>query len=151
VRRFSEGEIVPSANLKELAGRWTFSTSKFSGTAQNQCLRTEDNTMELKSLVLTAVTLLLSSCSTTPRPDLYGNPAPPPLATRVVAITPDTRLLNVTDYETVKFLVDDKSFAWYFDLAPRFDQLHLSWIAPPNALQHDVWIIVATDPRKIGE
>jgi hypothetical protein len=107
--------------------------------------------MELKSLVLTAaVTLLLSSCSTTPQPKLYGNPAPPPPPNRVVAITPDTRLVDVRDYETVKFLVDDKSFAWRFDVAPRFDQLYLSWIAPPNVLDHDVWIVVATDPRKSG-
>jgi hypothetical protein len=94
------------------------------------------------------VLTFVSSCSTTPRPDLYGARAPESMATHTIVIAPDTELVNVKDYETVRFLVDGKSFAWRFDPAPRLEQLHLSWIAPPNVLDHDVRVIVATDPRK---
>jgi hypothetical protein len=109
--------------------------------------------MKMKSFVLIDATLTLIaatllSCTTAILPDLYGNLAPPATAVRTVVIAPDTRLVNVKDYETVKFLVGDKSFAWRFDPAPRLDQLYLNWIAPPNVLDHPVWIIVTTDPAK---
>jgi hypothetical protein len=110
------------------------------------------NEDDMKSPVLIAFisfsTFIGASCSTAPRPDLYGIPAPPASATRTIIIAPDTSLVNVRDYETVRFLVADKSFVWHFDPAPRLDQLHLNWIAPPDVLDHDVRVIVATDPRK---
>jgi len=57
-------------------------------------------------------------------------------------------LVTVKDYETIKFMVGEKSFAWRFDPAPRSGSLYLSWVAPPNLLNHDVTVIVATDPEK---
>jgi hypothetical protein len=82
------------------------------------------------------------------RPDLYGEPAPLTAATRTITISLATHLVNVRDYETIKFMVDSDAFAWRFDTAPRLGQLYLDWIAPPGLLKHQVWIFVMTDPRK---
>lgn len=93
-------------------------------------------------------TALLSSCAMTPRAELYGDPAPLAAATRTIMISDATALVTVKDYETIKFMVGDKSFAWRFDPAPRLGSLYLNWVAPPNLLNHDVTVIVATDPEK---
>jgi hypothetical protein len=96
--------------------------------------------------VLCGITVI--SCTTTIRPDLYGTPVPQENAARTVIILPSTKLVTVKDYETVKFVVGQRSFAWRFDPAPRLDQLYLHWIAPENMVAHDILVIVTTDPAK---
>lgn len=98
--------------------------------------------------MLAICTALLSACALTPRADLYGDPAPLAAATRTIVIRDATALVTVKDYETIRFMVGDQSFAWRFDPAPRLGSLYLSWVAPPNLLHHDVTVIVATDPEK---
>ena len=96
---------------------------------------------------------LLSACAPlayTPRLDLLGDPAPVTAATRTIVIVPGTRWVNVTGGEIIKFVVDDKSFAWNFDgaeYAPAFD---LNLTAPPGLLDHEVVAYVAPNPLYLG-
>jgi hypothetical protein len=100
-----------------------------------------------------AVIALLSGCSLpTAEPPLafLGDPAPPAAAMRTVVITPDTKSVNVTGGETVRFVIGDKSFAWTFNVASSVFSFDLNRIAPPGVLDHPVKIYVAPDPRYIG-
>ena len=75
---------------------------------------------------------------------LLGDPASPAWATRTIAIYPDTRYINVTGGEVVKFTVGDKSFAWNFNgWRSSFD---LNAVAPPGVMDHKVKAYVAPNP-----
>jgi hypothetical protein len=103
--------------------------------------------------ILLAVIALLSGCSLpTVEPPLafLGDPASPAEATRTIVITPDTKWVNVTGGETVRFVVGDKSFAWKFNVASSVFSFDLNRIAPPGMLDHPVKVYVAPDPRYIG-
>ena len=79
---------------------------------------------------------------------LLGDPASPASATRTIAIYPDTRHVNVTGGEVVKFTVGDKSFAWNFSGRPgSFD---LNAVAPPGVMDHRVKAYVAQNPLFSG-
>ena len=79
---------------------------------------------------------------------LLGDPASPASATRTIAIYPDTRYVNVTGGEVVKFTVGDKSFAWNFSGRPgSFD---LNAVAPPGVMDHRVKAYVAQNPLYSG-
>ncbi|HTD02237.1 CzcE family metal-binding protein [Undibacterium sp.] len=93
----------------------------------------------------------LSSCRTTPVPtELLGDPAPVSAAIRTINIAPDTRSVNVTDGEIIKFTVGDKAFAWNFDGALTVDNFPLNQVAPPGLLDHPVQAYVAPDPTYEG-
>jgi hypothetical protein len=93
---------------------------------------------------------LLSACASRsafiPRADLLGQPAPPSAATRTIPITPDTRWVNVTGGDTVRFVVGDKVFAWNFTVAPTVSSFDLNRVAPPGLLGRRVTAYVAPDP-----
>ena len=75
---------------------------------------------------------------------LLGDPASPASASRTIAIYPDTRYVNVTGGEVVKFTVGDKSFAWNFNGRPTsFD---LNAVAPPGVMDHKVKAYIAPNP-----
>ena len=79
---------------------------------------------------------------------LLGDPALPASASRTIAIYPDTRYVNVTGGEVVKFTVGDKSFAWNFNGRPgSFD---LNAVAPPGVMDHRVKAYVAENPLFSG-
>lgn len=86
----------------------------------------------------------------TPRTDLLGDPAPPSAATRTIVITPDTKWVNVTGGDIVKFIAGDKTFAWNFNVAQTISSFDLSQVAPPGILNRKVEVFVAPDPRYIG-
>jgi hypothetical protein len=91
---------------------------------------------------------LLAGCgSVTPRADLLGDPAPSNAAMRDVAITPATRWVNVTGGEVINFRVDDKSFAWSFNVSPTVSAFALNQVAPPGLLSREVMVYVLPDPR----
>lgn len=95
--------------------------------------------MNAKHLIA-AVALLTASVSSfaqsQPRLEFLGDPAPVIAATRTIVITPDTKYVNVTGGETVKFVVGEKSFAWKFnDRNLSFD---LSRTVPSSVLDHQV-------------
>jgi hypothetical protein len=106
--------------------------------------------MKLRFLFFTVLPLaLLAACRSPviPRADLLGDPVPPYAAMRSVAITPDTRWVNVTGGETVKFIVDDKTFAWSFNVAQTVSSFALNQVAPPGVLGKEVMVYVDPDPR----
>ena len=98
-----------------------------------------------------AIMLLTAACQSmldsTPRIDLWGDPAPTSAATRTIVIASGTKYVNVTDGEIIQFIAGGKAFAWNFDSlldVPAFD---LKLIAPPGALDHQVLVYVAPSLR----
>ncbi len=81
---------------------------------------------------------------------LFGDPAPVEAATQTIVIRPETRWVNVTGGDTVKFVVGEKSFAWIFNVARTVNSFDLSRVAPPGVLDRHVEAYVAPDPRYIG-
>jgi hypothetical protein len=97
---------------------------------------------------------LLASCASrstlSPSLDLLGEPAPPAAATQTIVISPDTRWVNVTGGDTVKFIVGDKEFAWNFSGAQSIPSFALNQIAPAGILNREVVAYVEIDPRYVG-
>jgi len=75
---------------------------------------------------------------------LLGSAALPASATRTIAIYPDTRYVNMTGGEIVKFTVGNQSFAWNFNGRP--SSFDLNAVAPPGVLDHGVKAYVAPNP-----
>ena len=80
----------------------------------------------------------------------YGTRVQAANADRVIRIDPTTRWVNVTQNETVKFVVRtssgrEESFVWRFDgLTGMFD---LRQAAPAGLLDREVDSYIAVDPR----
>lgn len=77
----------------------------------------------------------------------FGTPMHEGNADRTIVLDAATKWVNVTGGETVKFIVNGKSFSWRFDtnnLAPVFD---LDQIAPAGMLSGQrIKVYVAPDP-----
>ena len=100
-----------------------------------------------------AAIALLPACAqfgAEPEVRFLGDPAPDTAATKVIEIGPDTRSVNVTGGDIVKFVVDGKSFAWVFNVATQVSRFDLSRVAPPGMLNRPVFVYLAPDPRYIG-
>ncbi|WP_081991990.1 CzcE family metal-binding protein [Collimonas arenae] len=107
--------------------------------------------MNAKLLISTVFTVVLcAACSSTPRLDLLGDPAPVTAATRTIVITPDTAYVNVTGGEIIKFVVGDKAFAWNFDGEEFLERFYLNQTAPAGMLDHKVVAYVAPNPLYLG-
>lgn len=100
-----------------------------------------------------AVVMLLSACA---HRDIeypiafLGDPAPLNAATETRAIRPDTKWVNVTGGDTVRFDIGEKSFAWTFNVARGITTFDLRRVAPSGMLDHRVDAYVAPDPKYIG-
>lgn len=110
--------------------------------------------MKLKALFSAGLVLMLSAGGVAAiaagnRVDLLGDPASPSAATRTIVIKPDTRYVNVTGGETVKFIAGDKSFAWNFNVAETIFSFDLNQVAPPGVLDHEVKAYIAPNPLYI--
>lgn len=106
-----------------------------------------------KLYVLFGVAVLLPACAFSGREvpaSFLGDPAPPEAATETIVIHPDTRWVNVTGGDTVRFVVGDKAFAWVFNVATGVEAFDLARVAPPGILNRRVDAYVAPDPRYIG-
>jgi len=107
----------------------------------------------MKYLFLCAQVFLLSACvSQSPEWPIafLGDRAPPRAATKSIVIQSDTRWVNVTGGDTVKFVAGDKTFAWAFNVASNIRSFDLNRVAPPGMLDHRVVVYIAPDPRYIG-
>lgn len=62
----------------------------------------------------------------------YGAPATALADGRSIEIAPTQRNVNVSDGETVHFLVDGKRFDWTFNMRTTESVLELKTIAPPG-------------------
>lgn len=79
----------------------------------------------------------------------WGESVADSAATKTVVIAPDTRYVNVTGGEVVKFVEGNKSFAWNFD-GPYAYAFELNRVAPPGVLDHRVMAYVDADPYYNG-
>ncbi len=104
----------------------------------------------LVPVIVTLTTACTSPLGSPPSRELLGDPAPVSAATRTIVITPNTKYVNVTGGETVKFVVGDKSFAWNFDASQYFAPVDLRRIAPPNTLDHPVTAYLEPNPLYRG-
>jgi Heavy-metal resistance protein CzcE/TIR domain len=79
-----------------------------------------------------------------PGSDQVGIPGAASMATRTITIGSDTKYVNVTGGEVIRFQVGARSFVWNFiGTRSSFD---LSRIAPPATLDHKVTAYVAPNP-----
>ena len=76
----------------------------------------------------------------------FGAPARIEAAERTIAITPATRSVNVTNGETVAFVVGDKRFAFSFVTYPYTQSVALATLAPAGVDVRDVRVYVAPSP-----
>ena len=93
-----------------------------------------------ESLTFAKVEPSRSSASVT----MLGDLAAPSSATRTIAIRVDTRYVNVTGGEVVRFTIGDKAFAWNFN--GRSSSFDLAAVAPPGMLDRKVTAYVAPNP-----
>ena len=100
--------------------------------------------------LIAVVAMLTASASafagSLPRIDLLGDPIPVSAAARTIVITPDTKYVNVTGGETVRFVVGDKSFAWNFDGSIVVSSFDLNRTAPASMLDHKVTAYITPNP-----
>lgn len=101
-------------------------------------------------IVLAAAGAILSGCAAPVPPGLIGAPAAVAPAQRVITITPDTRWVNVTSGETVRFVIGAQSFGWSFQSGPTVSKFDLRAIAPPGMLTHPVTVYVAANPTYLS-
>jgi len=88
-------------------------------------------------------------------PSVYGTPAQPESADRIVRLSPAARSINVAYGETVKFMVTgengaERSFAWRFDVSPSMTHVDLDEVAPADLPAQNVRVFVAPDSRYRG-
>ena len=77
---------------------------------------------------------------------LFGDPAPVTAAQRTIVITPETKSVNVTGGETIKFVANNQTFAWHFDVAMTVSSFELNLVAPAGSLTQKVTANVERDP-----
>ena len=98
--------------------------------------------------------IALTGCSavaeTVQRVALYGDPIPVAAATRTIAITPQTRYVNVVGGDIVRFVVGEKAFAWNFDGPLEIHSFDLRATAPPGMLDHAVIAYITQDLYRAG-
>ena len=76
--------------------------------------------------------------------DLLGSPGAASMVTRTIAIKPDTKFVNVTGGEVIRFEVGARSFIWNF--SGQRSSFDLARVAPPSLLDHKVTAYVAPNP-----
>ena len=112
--------------------------------------------MKTTSLLRAAMALALAlpalpAIAAEQRLDLLGDPAPPTAAGRAIAISPNTKFVNVQGAEVVRFDVGaNKSFAWSFNGSVVVTSFDLARVAPSGMLDHAVTAYVSPNPLYIG-
>jgi hypothetical protein len=96
--------------------------------------------------MLTALAALAACSSAAPRADLLGMAAPASSATQTVIITADTRWVNVTGGDTVRFVVGAREFAWNFSVGSTVAMFDLNRVAPPGLLGRELPVYVEPNP-----
>lgn len=80
--------------------------------------------------------------------DRNGEAVSPAVATRTIVIGPNTRWVNVTHGEIVKFVSNGQEFAWDFD--GTLNIVNLKQIAPQGAIAQNVSAYVGLNERENG-
>lgn len=79
-----------------------------------------------------------------------GSAATATAGTRVIHVLPKTKHVNVTQGDTVKFVVGDKSFTWHFDTLQASASFLLSTIAPASFETHSIRVYVSPNALYYG-
>lgn len=88
-----------------------------------------------------------TSYPVSPRIDLLGMPViDQSAALSTVIITPDTRWVNITSGDTVRFIAGDQVFAWNFQVSPNVATFDLNQVAPPGVLARRIPVYVTPNP-----
>jgi hypothetical protein len=96
----------------------------------------------LKAVAVLALSAASLSAFALTNGDRYGEAASPAVADRTIVIDANTRSVNVSHGEVVKFVANGQEFTWDFDGLPQsFD---LKQVAPQGAIDHDVSVYIAT-------
>lgn len=100
-----------------------------------------------------AAAAALSGCAggstypVSPRIDLLGMPViDESAALSTVTITPDTRWINITSGDTVRFIAGDQAFTWNFQVSPNVATFDLNQVAPPGVLARRIPVYVTPNP-----
>jgi hypothetical protein len=144
--------LVMAAALAALCSHAAF--ARYDGGDTWSELQPQPITNSTDSLVV-ATTAKLSDLRKD-NPSVYGAPAQPDSADRIVRLGPGAHWVNVDYGETVEFVAQaesgpERSFAWRFDVSPVDSDVDLSKVAPADFPVHDVHVFVAPDPRYTGE
>ncbi|HWZ49296.1 MAG TPA: CzcE family metal-binding protein [Herbaspirillum sp.] len=76
----------------------------------------------------------------------YGTGVAAGTNARQITISPQTKSVNVTNGETVKFDVNGKTFAWNVNTFSNDTEFDLAKIAPAGTQVNDVRVYVAANP-----
>ncbi|HEU0204655.1 MAG TPA: CzcE family metal-binding protein [Burkholderiaceae bacterium] len=86
----------------------------------------------------------------------FGEPGLATSFDRTIAVSPGSRWVNVTDGETVRFVIrnaegTEQSFSWHFSTYPSRGHIDLRALAPADInLDHPVEVYVAPNPEFAG-
>jgi len=118
-----------------------------------------ENHMKLLIPSIAALTLSAASLSAGAAlnpTDLFGEPAQAPsaeraiitaVANRTITITDETKWVNVTHFEVIRFVSKGREFAWYFDGVAQPRPFDLAQIAPEGFVGHSVTVYVSPSER----
>lgn len=109
--------------------------------------------MDRKFLIPMLLAGALAACTALAPPDarLLGSPAAPAAAARSIVVTPDTRWVNVTGGEIIRFVVGENTFTWNFNNSPTVSNFDLRQVAPAGLFDHQVQAYIAPNPLYFGD
>ena len=94
-----------------------------------------------------ALALCLPASAQSMRTFLLGSPLPASHSQRTITINPDTKWVNVTQGEEIRFVAGATDFAWKFD-GPGNRSFDLQQVAPAGVLSRTVTVYVAPLPGR---
>ncbi|MBV8635712.1 MAG: CzcE family metal-binding protein [Burkholderiaceae bacterium] len=77
---------------------------------------------------------------------LMGEPVNGEHVDRTVVIGSDTKYVNVTNGDAIKFVIGDKTFSWAFNGASTISAIDLNKLTPPGMLDHQVRVYISKAP-----
>ena len=104
----------------------------------------------LISLVLNSAMLALAPGAHAMSQAAYGMPAMGGYADCTIEIGDSTRYVNVSNGQTVRFVIGAQSFSYTFNALGNVNALQLSEIAPAGLAVPDVRIYLAPNPLYLG-
>ena len=109
-----------------------------------------NRTAVVLSLILAASAATAGAADVAGTPAQYGRHALTANAKREIVIDANTKWVNVTNGETVRFTKDGKSFTWRFEVLGNETSFHLSQIAPADFNVDGLRVFVAANPTYRG-
>src|SRR5882724_1456445 len=93
--------------------------------------------------VLTLSAASLSAFASLKPSDLFGERVQAPSLDRTITITDQTKWVNVTHFEVIRFVSNGREFDWYFNGVAQPRPFDLNQIAPAGFIGHSVMVYVS--------